>query len=79
MRALILAEYPTSISAHGLLLSTIFFWVVAFFVVHFYNSTTEPMKDMGRPERFVMELIASFAAVIVIMVFLLGFNIALKT
>ena len=55
------------------------FWLAVYFAVHFYNSTTAPMKDMGKPERFAMELISSSAAAIAIMFFLGCIDLVLQT
>lgn len=57
-------------STPGVVLSTFVFWLTVYFAVHFYNSTVSYIKDMGRAERFAMELLSSSAAAIAIMFFL---------
>lgn len=58
-------------STSGVFLSTFVFWFTVYLAIHFYNSTESPMKDMAKPERFVMELLSSSAIAITIM-FILG-------
>ncbi len=64
-------HHTITMSTPGVVLSTFVFWLTVYFAVHFYNSSVSPMKDMGKPERFAMELLSSSALAIAIM-FVLG-------
>ena len=68
-----------AMTAPSAALGAFVFWLAVYLATHFYNSTTSPMKDMGKPERFAMELISSSAAAISIMFVLGCIDVAFKS